>query len=146
MFGIGTTELLVILVVGVLVLGPENLPKIVRTVTKVMSNVRKISTDFQRTINLEANKQEWEEHHAAVETKKKKKKKAPPPEPETDKPGAPQTETAVEADIAPGGKAEAPETAIADETAGEPAASAASGTQKTGDSTPSDVSDKGGRA
>lgn len=86
MFGIGTSELLVIILVAVAVLGPDHLPKIVRTVTKVMSDVRRVSTEFQRTINLEANKQEWEEKQAA-ETKKKKKKKAvakpkktPPPE------------------------------------------------------------------
>lgn len=79
MFGIGTTEFLVILLVGVLVLGPEHLPRIMRTVTKIMSDFRKVSTDFQRTINLEAHKEEWEREFAAASTtkKKKKKKKAP---------------------------------------------------------------------
>ena len=36
MFGIGSTELLVILVVALLVLGPKNLPQIARTIGKAM--------------------------------------------------------------------------------------------------------------
>ena len=60
MFGIGTTEFLVIIVVAILVLGPEHLPRIMRTFTKVMSDFRRVSTDFQRTINLEANQEEWQ--------------------------------------------------------------------------------------
>lgn len=78
MFGIGTTEFLVILLVAVLVLGPEHLPKIMRTVTKVMSDFRRVSTDFQRTINLEANQEEWQREQAAKKTRKKKKPKPAP--------------------------------------------------------------------
>ena len=81
MFGIGTMELFVILLVGVLVLGPEHLPKIMRSLTKVMSDVRRVSTDFQRTINLEANKEEWEQKQTETSAAKKKKKKKPPPDP-----------------------------------------------------------------
>ena len=83
MFGIGTMELLVILLVGVMVLGPEHLPKLVRTLAKVMSEVRRVSTDFQRTINLEANKEEWQQTQkqtTAAPKKKKKKKAAPAPD------------------------------------------------------------------
>ncbi|MDR2161920.1 MAG: twin-arginine translocase TatA/TatE family subunit [Desulfovibrio sp.] len=53
MLGIGTYEFLVIVVVAVLVLGPEHLPKVIRTVTRVMSDLRRINTEFQRTINFE---------------------------------------------------------------------------------------------
>lgn len=81
MFGIGTTEFLVILLVGVMVLGPEHLPKIMRTVTKAMSDFRRVSTDFQRTINLEVNQEEWKREQAAKTTVKKKKKKKPAPAP-----------------------------------------------------------------
>lgn len=95
MFGIGTTEFFVIILVGVLVLGPEHLPRIMRTFTKVMSDVRRVSTDFQRTVNLEVNKEEWEKKQAEeAQSKKKKKKKkvaaAPNPEPaEGETPKAP---------------------------------------------------------
>ena len=76
MFGIGTMEIIVILLVGVMVLGPEHLPKLVRTLTRVMSDVRRVSTDFQRTINLEVNAEDQRQADAAM--KKKKKKKAAP--------------------------------------------------------------------
>lgn len=53
MFGIGSGELFLIVVVAVLVLGPEHLPRIMRTTQKVMSTFRKVTTEFQRTLNLE---------------------------------------------------------------------------------------------
>lgn len=54
MFGIGGAELLIILVVALLVLGPEKLPGLARTLGKTMGELRRISTDFQRTLNVEA--------------------------------------------------------------------------------------------
>ena len=53
MFGIGSTELLVILVVALLVLGPKNLPKIAHTLGRAMGESRRVSTEFQRTLNTE---------------------------------------------------------------------------------------------
>ncbi len=84
MFGIGSTELLVIVVVAVLVLGPEHLPRVVRTLTKVMSDFRRISTEFQRAVNLELSEEELRQAKqaqkvAAESSGKKKKKKRPPP-------------------------------------------------------------------
>ena len=38
MFGIGGTELLVILVVALIVLGPKSVPQIARTLGKAMAN------------------------------------------------------------------------------------------------------------
>ena len=59
MFGIGGTELLVILVVALIVLGPKSVPQIARTLGKAMGEFRKVSTEFQRTLNTEI---ELEEH------------------------------------------------------------------------------------
>ncbi len=53
MFGIGTTEILVILVVALIVIGPESLPKIAKTIGKTLGEFRKVSTEFQRTLNTE---------------------------------------------------------------------------------------------
>ena len=53
MFGIGSTELLVILVVALLVLGPKNLPKIAHTLGRAMGEFRRVSTEFQRTLHTE---------------------------------------------------------------------------------------------
>lgn len=82
MFGIGGMELLVILLVGVVVLGPERLPVVMRKVTKLMSEFRRVSTDLQRTINAELNleelnRQQLESSKTIARPPKKKKKPAP---------------------------------------------------------------------
>jgi sec-independent protein translocase protein TatB len=65
MFGIGTTELIVILVVALLVLGPKKLPEIAKSLGKAMGEFRRMSTDVKRTIEMEADRTE--------ESEKKKK-------------------------------------------------------------------------
>lgn len=86
MFGIGSTEFLVIILVAILVLGPEHLPRIMRTVQKFMSDFRRVSTEFQRAVNLENHQEEFLKEQRAQRpsastgsVKKKKKKKATPP-------------------------------------------------------------------
>jgi sec-independent protein translocase protein TatB len=85
MFGIGGTEFLVIIIVGILVLGPDHLPRLVRTFTKVMSDFRKISTDFQRAVHFEADEMDRAQK---ASPKKKKAKKRPPPPPHDENPEA----------------------------------------------------------
>ncbi len=63
MFGIGTTEILVILVVALVVIGPESLPKMARTIGKAMGEFRRVSTEFQRTLNTEIAIDEYEKTH-----------------------------------------------------------------------------------
>ena len=53
MFGIGGTELLVILVVALIVLGPKSVPQIARTLGKAMGEFRKVSTEFQQEAEKE---------------------------------------------------------------------------------------------
>jgi len=48
MFGIGMTELLVILVIGLLVLGPKRLPELARSLGKGLAEFRRASTDLRR--------------------------------------------------------------------------------------------------
>jgi Tat protein translocase TatB subunit len=50
MFGIGLPELLMILVLGLLVLGPKRLPEVARTLGRFYGQLRRASEDFQRTI------------------------------------------------------------------------------------------------
>lgn len=47
MFNVGGPEVLVILLVALVVLGPEQLPKAMRTFGNVMSEIRKVSSGFQ---------------------------------------------------------------------------------------------------
>ena len=67
MFGIGSTEFLVILIVAFLVLGPSHLPKIAKTLGKAMGEFRRVSTEFHRTLNLEVEKEEHEERKRQAE-------------------------------------------------------------------------------
>ncbi len=69
MFGIGSTEFLVILLVALLVLGPRNLAKVSKTVGKYMGEFRRVSTDFQRTLNAEVAEEERQESREAVRKK-----------------------------------------------------------------------------
>jgi TatA/E family protein of Tat protein translocase len=48
MFGIGMTELLVILAVGLLVIGPKKLPELARSLGKGLAEFRRASTDMRR--------------------------------------------------------------------------------------------------
>jgi sec-independent protein translocase protein TatB len=50
MFNVGGGELLVILLVALIVLGPSRMPEAARTVGKVVGEIRRISTGFQREI------------------------------------------------------------------------------------------------
>lgn len=63
MFGIGGTELLLILLVALLVLGPKSIPQIARTLGKALREFRQVSSEFQHTLNTEIT---FEEHEKKV--------------------------------------------------------------------------------
>ena len=71
MFGIGMPELLVIMVVALVVLGPARLPELARSLGKAMAEFRRQSSDimdeFQQQIRVEE------------ETAKRAKATTPPP-------------------------------------------------------------------
>jgi len=48
MFGIGMTELMVILVIGLLVIGPKKLPELARSLGRGLAEFRRASTDMRR--------------------------------------------------------------------------------------------------
>ena len=50
MFGIGITEIIVILIVALLVVGPKKLPELARTLGKGMAEFRKTADDFKDSI------------------------------------------------------------------------------------------------
>ena len=51
MFGIGMTELLVVLVVALLVLGPRRLPEIARSLGRGMAEFRRASNDLRASLS-----------------------------------------------------------------------------------------------
>ena len=122
MFGIGSTELLVILVVALLVLGPKNLPKIAQTLGRAMGEFRKVATEVQRTLNTEI---AFEEEAAKHATAKKEQEAVQARE---NKPVKAETSAAPEAASAPTQTAEAPSSAT-------PAGTAPSATE-TGNAKP----------
>jgi len=48
MFGIGMTELMVILVIGLIVIGPKKLPELARSLGKGLAEFRRASTEVRR--------------------------------------------------------------------------------------------------
>jgi sec-independent protein translocase protein TatB len=63
MFNVGGPEVLVILLVALIALGPAQLPEAARKVGRVMGEVRKVSSNFQRELTsaFEAEEQKTKE-------------------------------------------------------------------------------------
>ncbi|MBI2486910.1 MAG: twin-arginine translocase TatA/TatE family subunit [Deltaproteobacteria bacterium] len=53
MFGIGTSELLIILLIALLVLGPKEIPKIARTLGRGMRELQRAKDELRQTISTE---------------------------------------------------------------------------------------------
>lgn len=84
MFGIGTTEIIVIMVVALLVLGPKKLPEIAKSLGKTLAEFRRVSTDVKRTIEMEVDREEETRAKKKIkqEMAKKASKESHPPEQE----------------------------------------------------------------
>jgi len=77
LFGIGSTELMVALVLALLVLGPQKLVKFARTAGKAMRRMRDMSGELTRSIT-DAVGEEEEKPSAKQSPDEKKKKKVSP--------------------------------------------------------------------
>lgn len=53
MFGIGTGEILVILLIALLILGPKELPKVARTIGKTMRELQRTKDEIRESIDRE---------------------------------------------------------------------------------------------
>ena len=62
MFGVGSGEILVILLVALLLLGPNEIPKVARTVGKTMKELQRFKDDLRRSVDMEF--EEYERTHS----------------------------------------------------------------------------------
>ena len=53
MFGIGTSELLVILLIALIILGPKEIPKVARTLGRAMREFQRVTDELRHTIDME---------------------------------------------------------------------------------------------
>ena len=67
MFGIGSSELLVILVVALIVIGPSKLPDLMKTLGKGMAEFRRMSSDVKSTLEAEVDRAEREQKQAEAQ-------------------------------------------------------------------------------
>ena len=73
MFGsIGMTELIVIMVVALIVIGPKRLPELARTLGKALGDFKRATSDFQNSFSME---DDYDLDVLDEETKQNEKKK-----------------------------------------------------------------------
>ncbi len=53
MFGIGAGEILIILLVTLLVLGPKEIPKVARAIGKAMKDINRFKDELRKSVDLE---------------------------------------------------------------------------------------------
>jgi sec-independent protein translocase protein TatB len=75
MFNIGFPELLLILAVALLVVGPSKLPELARSIGKAFGQFKRVADDVRDTIDQEAAVEEKTEE---IEENKEEKKEIPP--------------------------------------------------------------------
>jgi len=61
MLGIGMQEILIILVVALIVIGPKRLPDLAKTLGKGFAEFRKAADDLQETVRMDLQKEKHEE-------------------------------------------------------------------------------------
>ncbi len=53
MFGVGTSELVIILIIAILILGPKEIPKVARSIGKGMRELQRAKDELKKNIEFE---------------------------------------------------------------------------------------------
>lgn len=67
MLGIGFQEILVILLVALLVVGPKRLPQVARAIGKALNELRRAADEVRETLEAEELRRELEEEKRTIE-------------------------------------------------------------------------------
>jgi sec-independent protein translocase protein TatA len=92
MFGIGVPELMVILVIALIVLGPSRLPDVAKAVGKALAEFKKATSDISDEIKDVKRTLENEVRNAEREAARPKPKEAVARAPEAKEPGSKESE------------------------------------------------------
>ena len=75
MFGIGTSEILIILLIALLVLGPKEIPKVARTIGRTMRDLQRAKDELRETIDSEFEESEVRTDHNDTNQEENKQEK-----------------------------------------------------------------------
>ncbi|EGB16520.1 twin-arginine translocation protein, TatB subunit [Pseudodesulfovibrio mercurii] len=76
MFGIGGPELLIICVVALIVIGPQKLPELLRSLGKGVAEFKRVGNEVKSTLDVEVSKAEAESRKKEVDAELAKRKAA----------------------------------------------------------------------
>ena len=74
MFGIGTSEILIILLIAILVLGPKEIPKIARTIGRGMRQLQRAKDELRQTLDKDFYDEEEDTKSTSEDQEKRKQK------------------------------------------------------------------------
>jgi sec-independent protein translocase protein TatB len=105
MFGIGGPELVIILVVALIVIGPQKLPQMMRSLGKGLAEFKRMGNDVKSTLDMEVDRAESEARKREVDAELARRKEAAKQaeeEPASAEKASTESEPATETASAPG--------------------------------------------
>ncbi|WP_018124019.1 Sec-independent protein translocase protein TatB [Desulfovibrio oxyclinae] len=105
MFGIGGPELVIILVVALIVIGPQKLPQMMRSLGKGLAEFKRMGNDVKSTLDMEVDRAESEARKREVDAELARRKEAAKQaeeEPVSAEKASTESEPATETASAPG--------------------------------------------